>query len=472
MKHFFSGMLLLLSLAVFAQPNTSSFTELPFLYNEEQVFVETAGDLGCYVLGESEEEKGAWGFTLFDKELNKVYEHTSGPKPDLSYYNHTFDGRTLWVRFEHKKNKQEVHLLCYELAGKNTTHTTKSFTLPEGFKQKWNFSVVNGFLYVRGVLNKCDVVAAINTATSTTTMISHRHQKNDYLSDLYTINKPFSIAAFAEKTEKGYTLVNHVLSGDKTLHQLSYSFDGNERVEKASVYLDDKGHYITTGTAVSEGVINATGLFWAKHSPSGEQEDLKFFRFLDLSCVEDFIDADSLRYLRKWEEKGKKTGWQATFNLHPQYVTSGKHIFCGEFYSEVFRPTNNPNYPIFDGFVCNYFLMVAFDDKGNLLWNNATEMNDNRNMKLHNLCTYSTAGDEITLLYPAVWQSVTLKISGRDVMENKKKKDLVPAAQVDRQSKLKPRIISWEGNGRLAWGRCKSKNSSKKALFLSVLQVQ
>ena len=80
---------------------------------------------------------------------------------------------------------------------------------------------------------------------------------------------------------------------------------------------------------------------------------------------------------------------------------------------------------IFDGFQYTHAVVIGFDKKGNLLWDNSFEINDVILMELEQLVQVSVTNDKIALLY--VFDN---NISSKTIKEDQvlEEKELTPIA--------------------------------------------
>ena len=123
----------------------------------------------------------------------------------------------------------------------------------------------------------------------------------------------------------------------------------------------------------------------------GNQKNLNFYNFLELKSANSLLNAKNVMDLKKKALKKKRSIGEISADLkvivHEPLIQNGSYLLISEIYypqyhSENFtdfdfygRPYSN-SYSVFDGYRFTNALLTAFNQEGQLLWDNAMEIRD------------------------------------------------------------------------------------------------
>ena len=123
---------------------------------------------------------------------------------------------------------------------------------------------------------------------------------------------------------------------------------------------------------------------------------------------------------------------------------------------------NYNNSQTFDGWVYTHAVVAAFDEKGNLLWDNSIELKDVKEQKLTEKVKASIKGDEIVLSYSNKGQIFTKIIQAEKVLENTQNKPIDTQLEGDKvKQTTSDNIDFWYNNYFLASGYQKISNDQE-----------
>lgn len=179
------------------------------------------------------------------------------------------------------------------------------------------------------------------------------------------------------------------------------------------------------------------GLFVASVNSSGYQR-LRYYNFGDLENFFKYMKAKRESRVKQRIERRKIRGKRLQFNyrflVHEVIEHDGQFILLGEAfypkyktiespYYSVFRPMANfgpiRNGQIFDGYWYTHAVIMAFDENGDLLWDNSFEINDIKTFTLEQFVKIEVKDDRIILLYLFENTLRTKIIQGNRVLEGK-----------------------------------------------------
>ena len=123
---------------------------------------------------------------------------------------------------------------------------------------------------------------------------------------------------------------------------------------------------------------------------------------------------------------------------------------------------NYNNSQTFDGWIYTHAVVAAFDEKGNLLWDNSIELKDVKEQKLTEKVKASIKGDEIVLSYSNKGQIFTKIIQAEKVLEETQKKPIDTQVEGDKvKQTTSDNIDFWYNNYFLASGYQKISNDNE-----------
>jgi hypothetical protein len=200
----------------------------------------------------------------------------------------------------------------------------------------------------------------------------------------------------------------------------------------------DKNMQIVAGVYGNRSSEYSRGMFIASVDPSGMQQ-LRYYNFADLKNFFKYMKASREQRIKNRIErkkiKGKKIRFNYRFLIHELIPYNDQFILLGEAfypryisaergYSGFFYPGSSSgsfvqNGRIFDGYYYTHAVVMGFDAKGNLLWDNSFEISDVRTFTLEQFVKLEVHPDKIALLYLFENQVRTKIIQGDQVLEGK-----------------------------------------------------
>jgi hypothetical protein len=200
--------------------------------------------------------------------------------------------------------------------------------------------------------------------------------------------------------------------------------------------LDIEGSLIC-GTYGSRKSDFSRGLFIANHSEESKQE-IRYFNYADLDNFFTYLKAKrqkriSEKITRK-KVKGKKVKFNYRLLVHDIMKNGDEYIMLGEAfypkynsygtyspYSSSYGSYSGRNYmpPSFAGYRYTHAVVIGFNEKGEILWDNSFQISDILSFQLEQFVHADVRDDKIVLLYLYENEIRTKIISGSEVVEGR-----------------------------------------------------
>jgi hypothetical protein len=216
------------------------------------------------------------------------------------------------------------------------------------------------------------------------------------------------------------------------------------------------------------------GVFIASVDAAGAQQ-IRYYNFADLENFFKYMTARrELRVKSRIERrkiKGKRVRFNYRFQVNEIVPFKDQFVLLGEaFYPKYinppmgttgsfFSPTTGygfmQNGRIFDGYYYTHAVVMGFDPKGNLKWDNSFEINDAKTFTLEQFVKLEVLNDKIALMYLFNNKIRTKIIQNNQVLEGKNA-DPIKTSKGEVTSKNSPSVISkleyWYDNCLYAFG--------------------
>jgi hypothetical protein len=232
----------------------------------------------------------------------------------------------------------------------------------------------------------------------------------------------------------GELLVNSMLKPEQGLNLLygrATSFIGNE------AYI--AGTYSQNRSANRGAESYSRGIFIARIDDLGEQV-INYYNYADLENFFSYMKVKRQERVKRRIErrriKGKKIRFNYRLLVHDVIPRKDHYIMLGEAYYPTysnrydafggFSSVNNPYLyaSSFSGYRYTHAVVLGFNEKGKLLWDNSFEINDVVSYKLEKFVNVDIDQDKLVLLY--LYENVirTKLIQGQEVLEGKSFNDI------------------------------------------------
>ncbi|MBR9859291.1 hypothetical protein GYB22_00770 [bacterium] len=194
----------------------------------------------------------------------------------------------------------------------------------------------------------------------------------------------FVLGAKRKETEMHVMRFNS--DGERTLNtRIDRNIDNNLLDVTITKVEDDK--YAFTGT-YGVGTSKASQGIYFGILKNGVRSDISFYNFLDLENFLNYLPDRRVEKLKKKQDRkasrGKELAISYNIETHPIIYKNGKYVFLGEAYYATYRTetytttvngqTVTRTRQVFDGYQYTHAMLAAFNEEGDLLWDNIFEM--------------------------------------------------------------------------------------------------
>lgn len=193
------------------------------------------------------------------------------------------------------------------------------------------------------------------------------------------------------------------------------------------VFRKADGSQIIAGSFGVRNTEYSRGVFITEIKPDGEQT-MHYYNFTDL---ENFFKFMKPRHEARFKERianrklrGKKNRQSYRFLTHELHQYGNEFILLGEAFYPRYAYSNTYFFSlrgdrIFDGYRYTHAAIIAFDETGQLKWDNAFEINDIKTFYLNQFVRLVPKNEELGMLYLFENTLRTKKISHSQVLEEK-----------------------------------------------------
>ncbi|MEO5976578.1 MAG: hypothetical protein ABIS36_17150 [Chryseolinea sp.] len=240
------------------------------------------------------------------------------------------------------------------------------------------------------------------------------------------------------------------------------------------------------------------GLFMASIDPAGNQQ-LRYYNYGDLENFFKYMKAKREARVKERIERRKIKGKRVRFNyrflvheivpyknqyillgeaFYPKYITTGSGAYSSFFTYGNRYPSVSRDGRIFDGYYYTHAVVMGFNLKGDLMWDNSFEINDVKTFTLEQFVKLEVQGDKITLLYLFDNELRTKIIHNDQVLEGKTFEPLKTSAQNDvvrRESTNMNKLDYWYNDFFYAYGIQEISNAitgRRRVFFINKISCQ
>jgi hypothetical protein len=272
------------------------------------------------------------------------------------------------------------------------------------------------------------------------------------------------ISAINMRKQRTIWIKNYDPEGNLS-RQFALDPDDKHLIFGRSIKLDGNMQIVAGVYGTHRSTEFARGIFVSSVDPSG-MEHTRYYNFGDLDNFFKYMRAKREQRVKERIErrkvKGKKIRFNYRFLVHEIVPYNGQYVLLGEaFYpryhsvdrgpygSPFFTPMGNSssvirNGRVFDGYYYTHAVVMGFDSKGKLLWDNSFEINDVKTMTLEQFVKLEVLDDKIALMYLFDNKLRSKIIKDNDVLEGKsvdplrtmRASDVVKRENVDDTNKL------------------------------------
>ena len=243
----------------------------------------------------------------------------------------------------------------------------------------------------------------------------------------------------------------------------------------------DRNAELIVGTYSKKKSDISRGIFLARISEDGGQI-INYYNYADLKNFFSYMKAGRQKRveerIKRRKVKGKKNKFNYRLLVHEVVERDGKFIMVGEaFYPKYSQASHYGGYSSyygnsFDGYKYTHAVVLGFDRRGRLLWDNSFEINDVVSFTLDQFVHISISDEDMALLYMYENEIRTKVIEGYEVLEGKTYNNLESSFEYDVVDEFTIRddyggLEKWYGGNLYAYGIHKIKNLKTEGVRLN-----
>lgn len=419
-----------------------------------------------------------WFIKVYDTQLKKLNEEAI--TVDKSYEEFRFfEGNGKFHITGYSLGDDKVIIYSWEIDSFKRTEVETQ--LIEG-SSILDFVVINGIAYfpsfhrkTRNYIHRVDVATGIfeRIWVETDAKKEISYLKTEILSDERTDECWFVYKTCRKKDCSFYVVP---LNKEFDIKQsFTLKVEGENRVQDFSLLREDNEHIVFGGsfTELRRDSDASTGVFYSKVNKE-KIESLTFKKFGEMKNFFNYLPDSRRKRVEKKKQKKKDKGKEirANYNVacHKVLRRNGEYILIGEVYFPTYRSvspleSNRVFYEqIFDGYQYSHTVVVAFDDKGEYLWDHCFEMwLSNKPMEVKEFVHVAKDENELKLMYANGKHIKTVAFKRGKISREVKKEEIATGKKDDiLKGTWGAELIHWYGNHFLTWGYQKVKNKKNK----------
>ena len=303
------------------------------------------------------------------------------------------------------------------------------------------FQVTDESALIGGYYNRIPVVIHYSFKTYSSKVLPGLFSEAGELTQIKTHNdNSFDVLISAKNMTKQRTiwLKNYDPEGN-LLRNLALQPAENKHLIFGRSLKTEGDKQIVAGVYGSRSSEFSRGLFIATIEPSG-LEQIRYYNFGDLKNFFHYMKAHREQRVKKRIErkkiKGKKLRFNYRFLVHELVPYKDQFVLLGEAFYPRYKSIDQSQYRfftpdgvmsnslvrdgrIFDGYYYTHAVVMGFDARGNLLWDNSFEINDVRTFSLEQFVKLQVISGGLALMYLFENQIRTKIINDDLVLEGK-----------------------------------------------------
>lgn len=427
--------------AQIAQPE-----RVEFIVDENRNFeVASADEKGLFLFRNIDPASNAtaiWEVIRLDTALNILWEKEITIEAGATLINKYYDHKDLHLLFANE-NTKDHNLLLLSVDG-STGSTSKQAIrnfIPLAFQE---FKIINDVVLLGGYYNYRPVVILYNLKEKIPRVLPGIFDEKSQLIEI-KINDPFTFDILLKGTtvEKNSTIIIYTFDTQANLIKKIAL-----KTEKSKGLLFGRSEKLQDNSQLIAGVYGkrksefSRGVFVANINKYGEQK-IRYYNYGDLKNFFSYMKAKrEQRVLRRIERKkirNKKIRFNYRLLVHELIRHDDQYILVGEAFYPKYRtdPTGgffgsgwtinrgiHHSNLIFDGYRYTHAVIIGFDHKGNLLWDNSFEINDVMSFDLEQFVHVSGTNGKLILLYVFDNTIRSKIIRGNQVLEGKEQNEI------------------------------------------------
>ena len=406
---------------------------------DEDFRIISAGEKGLLMIKQTRVrgEKGyIWELNLIDSVLNVVWIRPIVVPYGASYLGFDYNMGNFYMLFGKAQYKlEEMQVMQISLANGLVSNYEISTVFPI---QLTEFEVLGNTLIFGGYAQYRPVVMLYDMFRDQPRVLPGFYNTKSEIISIRTEDESRTFAVvLSEKTIKKkvtISLKTFTEAGDVLQTKALDTDEGKTLLDGISTEFDEGIQYIA-GTYARQKSEYSRGLYLAKLQ-NGDQQFINYHNYADLENFFSYMRAKREQRVKDRIERKKIKGKKVKFNyrllIHDIVERKDEYILIGEAYFPKYSSYGSHSYgstydftasnfvdPNFIGYRYTHAVVVGFDKKGNIIWDNSFEINDVLSLSLKENVQVSVEEDRIVLLY--VYENVIRSkiVQKHEILEGK-----------------------------------------------------
>jgi hypothetical protein len=474
--------LTLVTLPILAQePKQSAFLELDLTSDLSNVKVIALPDSSLLLYNKTINTwytKATFEFTKYDHQLKKIWSTTQEMDVRSEYIYHFAESPYVYIALD-KIDKQKYFFVRIDLSSGKSTLTEYEIPAINAIEE---FKVLNGQYFVIGTDKKHyrPSLLHINPDTKTISPLPSVYGNDSFFSDLLADPKQnrVDVVLLESNGRVSHLQTKSFSPSGKLLGTYFTPPQRGKLLQKTQVSPGDTLQKLLIGTYGSDNINFSSGFYTM---PLIQQNnDVNYYSFIDLKNALSHLKKRQENRIRKREEerlqKRKETRLKHRLLLHDLIATPTAYIQVAEVYTTQYN-SNSDDRTSFglpfrqrEGlYKHKQVLVVAFNKRGELIWDNSFKLDDITETDLVPTVEVGAAKDSrVIIVYPDK-EKITYHIMDKSNFSNEKTKLKLKAPhEGDKITGTSENgVINWYGSNFAAFGfhRVRSANREARNVF-------
>lgn len=421
---------------------------------------------GFLLIAESEKQKGKWIFSAYDTCLKKMSEKSIQINPKLFFQAKQKDGENIYMLFS--KYRSDI----FQVVQFNTyTHQIDLHTIT-AFKKFYftGFRVLKNACFVSGLVGQTSLILHFNLKDKKTKVLPAsltKHLEVDSI-EKDSLNQLVYFTIVSDKRTDYDLLLKSFSVDGELVDDLKIRNKGENKLISGKISTLENGKKVAIGT-YSDGTSSlAEGIYIAGFQSNNTQEYIKYYPFTEFKNFFDYLPKEQQKRIDKLKEKHKELKskdirLQYRLLVHSPVQRDKDILLLAEAYFPMYRNTPKIDWQgrregvtseiVFEGYQHTHAVVMSFDDKGKMLWDNVFKIEHVKNKELQKIIHLRLGKDSLTMLYGAEGFIRSKMIQNQKVTDSKDKVKIPTISTEDKINKTYSNEISyWYEKHFLAWG--------------------
>jgi hypothetical protein len=403
-----------LRLELDTRPNTEPFQIIPM------------GEHGFMVIFKTNEFEDRnnrnWVFAFYDTKMQLQFEFIRSIFRNHEYVAYAYSEPYVSLLFYNPKASVEFNMQVLSINPQNETYQLIISNLDKRFEPE-RFKLFGDHCFIG--MNSKDACRTyrINIFTGDAQVPEHNHEGGTYIENINIDKGSGEIVVLTsfrnERRRNALFLHRFDENGIETSFETLMKGENRKMATSAEYVALNNGGYMVLGsftsnpkrrpTLASDAEGNrSTGVFRIIMHDLSKGPQFQFYDFTDLTNFENYIRGplaeERKRFFSRLFQRRSSSSFEHNLVMHDIQKYDDLYLLSGEAFSPDFRTVTTiaydyygrpvpRTYSVFDGYRYSHALVVAFDGKGRLLWDNGMEMINVRTFDLNpKLILFKDAG--------------------------------------------------------------------------------